>query len=125
MRDSSRARLFWLGCLPVRTLLGVGGVLLPPLHRGVSIAFAAYSGVTAVVFSYHAVRHLCGSNRKGGFGGRIWWHDARYVHIALWLSASVLFALDLPGGWLLVADAAAGFVFGVLHHACGVWSAPG
>ena len=104
-----RKLLFWSCCVPVRCAVAaaalVVGYLFPEWLRLLSI----YTAATALGFLYNAFLTLAGAKRFGGFGGRVWWAEMRWLHVALWTGTS---ALALAGvrwaGALLCADVVAG-----------------
>jgi len=106
---ATRDRLFWTVCLPARTALGAGalaiGYAAPQLLRWVGL----YALFTALGLAANAVRAALGHKTHGGFGGRVWWTRARYVHATLWATCAALAFARVPwAGALVLADVAVG-----------------
>jgi hypothetical protein len=92
LKASHRAAVFWLGCIPTRSIL----ILIAKRHNPLALrAFASVVG-------YRWVTGL----EEGGqtyFGGPAWWAGERGLHGVLWL------AYAITGDWRwLAADTAFG-----------------
>ena len=121
MASTWRFWVFWLGCIPFRAAVAVGGVLLPSVDDTFLVLYAIYCLLTAAGLFTNAVLWWTGEHRGvGGLGGRVWWARARVCHAALWVAAALAFAVRGPGGWILTADVVLGALAGLVHFACGL-----
>jgi len=96
---TNRAAIFWLGCIPARTLA--------------TYLAARKQQWLRVVAGAIGVTWLSGSvtSRVGAFGGHAFWWDERPLHGALWLGYAVL------DEWRLLAlDTAFGAANWLGHH---------
>lgn len=111
-----RRMLFWAVCIPMRALIAIAVLYVGVRHPSLLPPVAAYTGVTAAMFAFHAVRAMTGQKTHGGFGGAVWWAHARYFHIAMWAACAGLAAMRVPwAGALLLFDVLGAVVGGTLH----------
>lgn len=120
MDDSTRARLFWLACIPLRLSIGATvlylGYRLPHIFPFVAI----YTAATVFGFAHNLLRTIDGTKTTGGLGGRVWWVRMRIVHMLAWLTCTVLILLQVEwAGAVLVLDALAGVAAGIAHFRFG------
>lgn len=106
MNETERALLFWLVCMPTRTLIAAAALQRThdvPLRLGASII---------------GYRWLVGmeSEHVGAFGGPAWWAEERALHGAMWAVYAVT-----GRGEFLVADT----VFGAYNWATNAYSSRG
>lgn len=105
MQATGRAWLFWLVCLPIRVGLAVGALLLARLKPAGLPFLGAALLLPAAGFAVQAL--LGGFRSRGGFGGPVWWADARAAHAAVYFAAAVLcFWEGKAAALVLLADAA-------------------
>ena len=92
-----RVIIFLLACVPARILFALTAYLWKsPLLALPAIAIAA-----GLLYNLIVRRPA-----RGGFGGIVWWNEARAVHAALLIAFATMRLRRMRGAWrLLVADA--------------------
>ena len=103
MNVNDRTYLFLGVCLTVRTLITYLAMRFPD----VAAVFAPAALIPGIGFLYTYIAHMYNGG-VGYFGGKVWWHDLRLTHAALWTT----FALSSdPSKWkYLAADTAIGLI---------------
>lgn len=101
---TQRAALFWLGCIPLRSLL-TSYALQSPREQQRLLRLAAVLVGGRWVLGLH-------NNPTGFFQGNAWWADQRTAHGALWLGYAAT-----GDGRFLAVDTAFGAGNWVYHNA--------
>jgi len=123
MEADKRLQYFWMFCIPVRTFIAISATIVT-LQDNIYLFYILgfYTAMTALTFGINAVRTLQGIKKLGGFGGEMWWKNARYIHIIIYSLCSILSFLQIHGsGVVLFADVQFGIILGRLHHRYGVY----
>eukprot|EP00808_Paulinella_micropora_P001823 g62522.t1 len=127
-----RQILFWLVCLPVRSVIAIIGYLIVEqpsqwqaydqgiLVKTQRLAFTAYCAATAASFLLNALLSCVGWKKEGGFGGPIFWTYSRWLHILLFAAEAVLVYLELPYAYApLFVDVGIGAFISLQYYCCG------
>lgn len=119
-----RRLLFFTACLGVRWVVALMiGLLAFRLQHGPPSEWLVFSRALAIVFSGWVGLGFVytASIRKsvGGFGGNVWWQNARYFHATMWIASAILLAWPKGTWWVRalpsVTDALTGILVGVKH----------
>ena len=98
-QERKRAAIFYLGCIPIRSLTVAVAVMFPEYAWVVGVMYVVF----AVGLAWRLINHK--ASDRGGFGGSVWWNSMRPVHIVLWLLFAVLVARKDERAWIpLVLD---------------------
>ena len=80
MSSAQASKAFWLGCIPTRILLAfLAKEVVPELNENQKWAVSAAAAVPAAVWLSGVL-----PPDTNFAGQRVWWHDYRPVHGALW-----------------------------------------
>lgn len=116
MNRRQRIALFFLVCIPVRTLLTLLAFFLCDAPRGVLFAFSFYCTFVSLSFLGQMYRRPT----VGGFGGPVWWSENRIVHVVMYLLTALLVHVRCDYAWIpLMADVFLGLVAGIHHYGRG------
>ena len=95
--QNSRKQLFRFGCVPARLL--IASVLFYALETddtgNAKLVTQIYLFTTAFIFTINMIRTILGTKTLGGFGGKVWWNELRYVHIIIYTLTAILVSLDV------------------------------
>jgi hypothetical protein len=85
--------LVWIVCIPVRLAIALMTLWIllrdPAPPSWVRLSVAAYAAWTAIGFWTQAI---VVRPTVGGFGGVVWWTEARWIHALLWTTAAIFLA---------------------------------
>lgn len=87
--DSTRKKLFWLVCIPLRIGIALMTALaFPQAAPAVKYVFGIFYLIPVLVWTVYSLglRH----RTSGAFKQNAFWANARPVHAGLWLTASIL-----------------------------------
>ena len=116
MNSRDRQRLYWLGCIPVRTLIAIIVIYCMNYQTRLRYWIALLSTTIGVGLLFNAVLSLAGLKTHGVFGGKVWWKRQRYAHAALWLLTGFLaFNGNKGAGLAALVDVFLAIVFGLVH----------
>ena len=118
MEDEKRLQYFWMFCIPVRTVIAIFATLATlQTNKILFYVLGSYTAITATNFLVNVFRTCQGTKTKGGFGGDMWWKNARYIHIFIYSLCSILSFLEIYGsGVILFVDVQLGISLGILHY---------
>ena len=97
----TRDYMFWLLCLPARLALATF-LLIKDISPYNTIVCYTIAFVLFIKF----LDQQC-SNRPvylGGFGGEVYWHNARLIHMSMYATAGTLMLYYTWGGAILYVD---------------------
>ena len=100
--SEEREYLFWTKCIPARLMIYIAYFFIASKFKYVA---AGITWLVAATFLINIVLDIMGKYKYGFFGGRVWWREARVVHVLLWSSA---------GAWAFVNRSALGSTFLIL-----------
>lgn len=118
MEAEKRMQYFWMFCIPLRTVIAIFATLATLQENKILFyVVGSYTAFTATVFFLNVLRTLQGIKKKGFFGGDMWWKNARYIHISIYLLCSILSFLQTYGsGVVLFVDVQFAISLGILHY---------
>lgn len=98
--DTSKTLLFFLGCIPVRTLIVYLTCAAP--CNGYKVPVAALLTLIGLGLLWSDTkRRYYGGDGRGFFGSEVYWDNR--IHSFFYLSAAVMVALDDKRAWVPLA----------------------
>ena len=105
--------MFWTICIPLRLGIGTSTFIFGYIIPNFVLYLSIYTGITTLGF----ISSIFGKRTHGGFGGKIWWSNYRYVHVLWWCLATVFGGLNYKwSGVFLLVDALFATVVGISHY---------